>query len=197
MKRLYRYYKTAFLLFIAPLLFLCGNGLAAETYDIDLVHSSVVFRIKHLGISYVHGRFNGTTGSLVIDESDDKNNEIKVIVKSDSIDTYNPDRDKHLKSADFLDIEKHPEIIFESIYFIKKDDNLYDVKGELSLHGVTKIITVEAEHTGSGEDMWGGFRTGFEASFKVSRSEFGIKSLPGAVGDLIKMTVSVEAVLQK
>lgn len=176
---------------------ICGQSSAAETYDIDPVHSSVVFRIKHLGISYVYGRFNGLTGSLIIDQNNDKNNEINVTVKSDSVDTFNPDRDKHLKSADFLDAEKFPEILFESIYFIKKEDARYEVKGELNLHGVTKIITVEAEHTGSGEDMWGGFRIGFETSFIVSRSDFGIKSLPGAVGDLVKMTVSVEAVLRK
>lgn len=169
---------------------------AAQTYKIDPVHSSVVFRIKHLDITYVYGRFNSPSGMLQFDSNDDAGNSIEMTVETIHIDTNNAKRDAHLKSEDFFNNIKYPYISFKSKSFTKIEPDLYEVSGDLTLHGVTKPLTVTARHTGSGQDPWGGNRIGFETTFPIQRSDFGMSGMLNSVGDAVQITVSVEGIRQ-
>jgi polyisoprenoid-binding protein YceI len=169
---------------------------AAETYKLDPAHTSVVFRIKHLGVAYVYGRFNGPTGSFVFDESSPSKNSIQMQVDAQNVDTAVQKRDNHLKSPDFFNAGEHPLITFKSTSVKKSGADTYEITGDLTLLGKTKPITVKARQTGTGKDPWGNFRRGFEASFTVNRSDFGMDFMMKVVADDVLLTVSVEGIRQ-
>lgn len=186
---------------LAFLIYACGlmsvpspRAGAAETYKVDPVHSSVVFRISHLGFSYTYGRFNDISGVLCVDESDVSKCFIHMNVKVASIDTHNAERDKHLLGPEFFDANKFPLISFKSKSVRTLGNNRYEVTGDFSLHGVTRAIKVIAEHVGKGNDPWGGYRRGFECVFTIKRSDYGMKQMLGPVGDEVRIFLSVEAV---
>lgn len=169
----------------------------AEMFKVDPVHSAITFRIKHLGISYVHGRFNNAAGTIIFDEKTPANSSTKISVNVADIDTFKAERDKHLKSKDFFDAEKYPVISFQGESFKKVGENVYQVSGPLTFHGVTRPTTVEVRHIGSGFDPWGGFRAGFETSFTIKRSDFGMTHMLGSVGDEVHLTISIEGIRKK
>lgn len=169
---------------------------SAEEYKIDNVHSSVLFRIKHFDVSYFHGRFNRISGSVMFDKDNPENCSLEATVRVKSLDTNSSNRDRHLKSAEFFDAKKFPLLSFKSTAFKKAGSNSYQVSGDLTLHGVTRPITIPLEHTGSGPDAWGGFRVGFESTFTFKRSDFGMDGALRAVGDEVRLTISIEAVRQ-
>ena len=169
---------------------------AAETYKVDPVHSAISFKIKHLGIAYVRGRFNNASGTIIFDDKMPGKSSVEISVKVDDIDTVNAKRDKDLKSYNFFDAEKYPLISFQSETFKKTGEGTYEVSGRLSFHGVTRPFTVKVEHIGSGKDPWGGYRAGFETSFKVKRSDFGMTHMLGGVGDEVRLTVNIEGIRQ-
>lgn len=163
----------------------------AETYDVDPVHSVVLFRITHLNVSAFHGRFNDIAGSFTVD--DDGGGSVDITVKAESVDTGNQKRDDHLRSPDFFSVKQFPAITFQSKALKKLDGNRYEAKGTLGLHGVSKEVTVPLERIGSGEGM-GQHRTGFEAVFTIKRSEYGMNYGPGALGDDVRLTVAIEGI---
>lgn len=163
-------------------------------YKIDNVHSAVLFRVKHLGVSYCYGRFNEIEGKFSL--ADDANNSIEVTIKADSIDTNDKKRDEHLRNPDFFSVKQFPTITFKSKEFKKVGTNKYKVTGDLSLHGVTRTISVDLDHVGTGKDPWGGMRTGFEGSFEVKRSEYGMNYMPDGLGEDIRITVALEGIKQ-
>lgn len=167
-----------------------------QTYKIDPVHSNTWFRIRHMNISNFYGRFNETEGTIVIDDANPAACSVDARVKVDSIDTHNADRNKHLKSAEFFEVEKYPLIAFKSTAFRKVGEQMYEVKGDLTLHGVTRPLAVKLERTGSGPGMKGEYRAGFETTFEIKRSDFGMTQLLGGVGDEVRLIVSVEATRQ-
>lgn len=169
---------------------------AADVFKVDPVHSAITFRIKHLGISYVRGRFNNAFGTITLNDKMPGNSSVEISVKVDDIDTFNAKRDKHLKSHEFFDAQKYPLISFQSDTFKKTGEGTYEVGGRLSFHGVTRPLTVRVEYIGSGKDPWGGYRAGFETSFKVKRSDFGMKNMLGSVGDEVQLTVNIEGIRQ-
>ncbi|MBT8367962.1 MAG: YceI family protein [Deltaproteobacteria bacterium] len=169
---------------------------AAETYKLDPTHTSVVFRVKHLGVAYVYGRFNGPTGSFVFDESSPAKSSIEVQVNTKDVDTAVDKRDNHLRSPDFFNAAEHPLVSFKSTSVKKLNNDTYDVAGNLTLIGKSLPLTVKARHTGSGKDPWGNFRRGFETSFTIKRSEFGMNFMLGGVSDEVVITVSVEGIRQ-
>ncbi len=193
---------AAVVTFLLPLL--AGQGAAEapkegqgpETYRIDAVHSSNCFRIKHMNVAWFYGRFNELEGTIVYSEADPAACSFDVRIKADSIDTNNADRDKHLKSADFFEVEKYPELTFKSRSAKKLAESTLEVTGDLTLHGVTKPLTVKIEHTGSGPGMRGEHRAGFETTFEIKRTDYGMTKLLGGVGDEVRITVSLEAVRQ-
>jgi polyisoprenoid-binding protein YceI len=169
---------------------------AAENYKVDPVHSAVLFRIKHLNVSYFHGRFNETTGTFTYDRTDPANCAFDVTVHVDSLDTHSADRDRHVKSAQLLNAAEFGVIRFKSTKVAKAGADKYRVTGELSFHGTTKTITTTLERVGSGDDPWGGYRTGFETVFTIKRSDFGMGAMQGMLGDEVRLTVSLEGVRQ-
>ncbi len=169
---------------------------AAENYKLDPVHTSVVFRVKHLGIAYVFGRFNGPTGSFVFDESTPSNSSIEMTVNAKNVDTAFEKRDNHLRSPDFFNIADYPLISFKSNSVKKINPDIYEVSGNLTLLGKTRPVTVKAHATGSGKDPWGNFRKGFETAFSIKRSDFGMNFMMGGVSDEVNLTVSFEGIRQ-
>jgi polyisoprenoid-binding protein YceI len=167
---------------------------AADTYTLDAVHSTFMFKVKHLGASYSYGRFNESSGTFTLDTDNPANNSIEVEVKTESVDTANDARDKHLRSPDFFNAVEFPTLTFKSTSFKKVDDTHFEVTGDLTLHGVTKSITTTAELVGIGEGMKGEVRAGLEAIFTIDRTEFGMDYMPGPVGTDVEITVSVEGV---
>jgi len=187
------FFTTPFFL-AAFLLFLPLFVSAADTYKVDPAHSAIVFRIKHLGISYVYGRFHNPSGAVRFDEKATENGFVEISAKVQDIDTGNTQRDDHLKSPDFFHAEKFPLILFKSKGIKKREGRLYDVMGDMSLHGVTRPMSIVVEFTGSGKDPWGGYRVGAETTFNIKRSDYGMTTMLGPVGDDVRITVSIEAV---
>lgn len=190
--------KTTGLLVIALVLaagFLTPAA-AAETYRLDPAHTAVIFRVKHLGVAYVYGRFNGPGGTFVFDESSPAKSSIEIQVDAKNVDTAVEKRDNQLKSPDFFNAAEHPVIKFKSASVKKTGKDTYDISGDLTLLGKTRPITVKARQTGEGKDPWGNYRLGFETSFTVKRSDFGMDFMMGVAGDDVLLTVSVEGIRQ-
>jgi polyisoprenoid-binding protein YceI len=175
-------------------------GYVVGTWSIDPVHSDVSFSVRHLMVSKVKGRFRSVEGQIVtallpLESS------ATVTIDLASIDTGNEQRDNDLRSSAFLDIEHHPTMTYRSTAVTESGDG-YVVDGELSLHGVTKPVTLSVEVNGFGPDAWGGTRAGFSATGELSRKAFGIDTdmaLDGGgvvVGDKIHIAIEVEAILQ-
>ncbi len=183
-------------------LLLAAFSFAADTYDIDPIHTNVGFSVKHLVISNVHGKFKDFSGVIVLDNKDSGQSSVNGTIKAASIDTGNSDRDKHLKSPDFFDAEKFPEITFKSTK-VEKKGSAYQVTGNLTIRGVTKEVTFPAEVSGPVKDPWGNQKLGVEFALKINRQEFGLawnKALETGgfvVGDEVKIEISAEAGLKK
>ncbi len=169
---------------------------ASGTYRLDPVHSSNVFRIKHLNVANFYGRFNEMSGTFTLDDAAPENSRFEVTIKTASVDTNHPDRDKHVRSAEFFDVEKYPEMTFRSKAVKSAGENLLDVSGELTFRGVTRPLDVRIERTGSGPGLRGEFRAGFETTFTIKRSDFGMTALLTGLSDEVRITVSVEGVRQ-
>ena len=172
------------------------SAYAAETYKLDPAHTSVVYRVKYSGVTFVYGRFNGPTGSFVYDEASPSKSSIEMQVDANNIDTAVAKRDSHLKSPDFFNAGEHPLVTFKSTSVKKISSDTYQVSGNLTLLGKSRKLTVNAKHTGSGKDPWGNFRRGFETSFTIKRSEFGMDFMLGGISDDVGITVSVSGIRQ-
>lgn len=166
---------------------------AADTYAIDKAHTAALFKVDHLGFSYTWGRFNDIAGTIVWDDADPAASSVKIVIKTDSIDTGTPDKDKHLKSGDFFSVKEFPELTFVSKSIAKKGD-AYEVTGDFTLHGVTRTITIPVTKMGAGVDPWKKQRIGFDSQFSIKRSDYGMSfGLPG-VGDEVTIVFSTEGV---
>jgi polyisoprenoid-binding protein YceI len=174
--------------------------MSTTQWDFDLSHSSVNFHVRHLMVSKVHGRFSTWTGTLALDEADLTRSQLDVSIDAASIDTKEPKRDEHLRSADFLEVEKFPTITFKSTQITRKGDEEYEVAGDLTIHGVTRPVTLQVEGGGRVTDPWGGIRTGFSAKTSISRKDFGLTwnvALEAGgfmVSDKLEITLEIEAV---
>lgn len=176
--------------------FLAAPALAAETYKVDPVHSSTVFRIKHANASFFWGRFNEQSGTFTLDEADPAKSTFQITINADKVDTNNQKRDDHVKSPDFFNSKQYPAITFKSTKVEKGEGNVLNVTGDLSFHGVTKPITVAVELTGKGALPPNMPRAGIEATFTVKMSDFGIKGMPGALSDEVKVISGMSGVKQ-
>ncbi len=167
---------------------------AADTYEIDTAHSMIIFRAKHNGITYNYGRFNEFTGEITMD-ADVSNSTVEFEVKAASVDTGNEKRDQHLRSSDFFSAKQFPVITFKSTKVSAKagKEDVLEVTGDLELHGVKKSVTVDVEITGRSQGRQGESLIGFESTFTIQRSEFGMTYGMGSVSDDIRITVSIEA----
>lgn len=145
----------------------------ASTWKLDPSHTTVGFAAKHMMFTTVKGRFADVDGTVTVNGDSPESASIAVDMKAVSIDTGFAQRDAHLRSPDFLDVEKHPDITFRSTA-IQGDKESFRVTGELSINGITRDITLDAIYEGTGTDPWGGARMGFSASAKFDRREYGL-----------------------
>jgi len=181
------------LLALAPLAMASKSNIAAkETFNIDSVHSTAIFRVQHLGAGNFYGRFNELEGT--IDWDAETGPSFDVSIKIESVDSGNEALDKHLKNADFFDAKQFPTMTFKSTGAKKMGDN-WKVTGEMTMHGVTKAVEVDMEFVGRA-DVGRGDRVGFETTFTVKRSDFGMNwgVENGALGDATKIIVSLEGI---
>ena len=173
---------------------------ATRTWTIDLAHSMVEFSVKHMMFSTVKGLFTDFSGTIELDDQDIANSSVDVVIQAASIDTRDEGRNAHLKSADFFDVETYPTITFKSTSVEPKDDEEFNVTGDLTLHGVTKPVVLKVEQTGRGMSPFGFEVAGFSAKTKISRKDFGLNwnaalETGGVlVGDEIKISIEIEAV---
>jgi len=151
------------------------NPASTITWKLDPAHSSAEFKIKHMMISNVKGSFSGLSGTLVEHKTDDTLSSVEATVDIGTINTGDPQRDAHLKSGDFFEHEKHPHMTFKSTKVEKKAEDEYKVTGDLTLHGITKPVTFEAEGPSApAKDPWGNTRIGLSATAKINRKDFGL-----------------------
>ncbi len=192
MKTRKRIYGIFFLALLSSGLVIPRATTAAEIYRIDPDHSAITFKVKHMGIAFVFGRFNNMEGTYAFDDHAPENCFIDVRVKAANIDTGNAKRDNHLRSPDFFDAENFPDIAFKSVFVKKLQESIYEVVGYMTLHGISQFVTVQAAKTGTIQIPGGEVRTGFETTFTILRSDYGMKYMLGGVGDKVELTVSVE-----
>lgn len=177
---------------------LASSFVSADDYSIDKSHSSIGFSAKHLMVSKTTGHFSDYDGSITFDPNNLEASKINITVQSASIDTNMEKRDAHLKNADFLDVEKFPEITFVSKSITKTDD-AYQLTGDLTIKGVTKEISVPAEISGPINSPMGGSVIGIESNFKINRQDYGVtwnKAMDNGglvVSDEVNVGVSIEA----
>lgn len=176
-----------------------------KTWQLDASHSSVEFAVTHMMFATVRGRFKRLTGSMLVDEENPDRSSIEVEIDAASIDTGSPDRDRHLRSADFLDVENFPTIIFQSTRIEgahKKPGDRFRVGGNLSIRGRSVPLTLDATFNGVGKDPWGHQRAGFSATTEIDRRDWGLEwnqalETGGVlVGHTVKVQADVEAVQQ-
>lgn len=171
----------------------------AADYIIDTKgqHAFINFRVSHLGYSWVYGTFRDFSGSFTYDKANPSLDKVDVVINTKSIDTNHAKRDEHLRSNSFLDVEKFGQAKFVSTKVTPQADNKLDIEGNLTLHGVTKPVTIHASFVGEGKDAWGGYRAGFigTTTFKLQDFDISTKDL-GNVNEEVEMTLSVEGVRQ-
>jgi len=174
---------------------------AAEegTWTIDPAHTQAEFGVRHMMISTVRGRFAEVAGTITVDPNDISSSSVDVRIGANSIDTGNGDRDRHLRSPDFFDVETHPEITFRSTGVSAADGKL-QVHGDLTIRGTTRQVVLDAEELGAGVDPWGQRRVGFRGETRIHRKDFGLswnQALEAGgvlVGDEVRITLEVQAI---
>lgn len=170
----------------------------AANYVIDSkgAHASINFKIKHLGYSWLVGRFDDFSGAFTFDEKNPSASSIKVEIETASVNSNHAERDKHLRGADFLNVTAHPKASFESTSIDVDGNGKGVIKGKLTLNGVTKEITIDAEHIGGGDDPWGGYRQGFAGTTKLSLADFGINYNLGPQSKEVELDLNIEGIRQ-
>jgi polyisoprenoid-binding protein YceI len=175
---------------------------AADTYVIDKAHSEALFTIKHL-MSRVTGRFNDFSGAVSVDPADPAASSVEFTINAASIDTQVADRDKDLRSPNFFDVEKYPTITFKSSKVTPAGKDKYTVEGTLTLHGVSKTVSLPVEFLGFGKDPWGNEKAGFAVETTLNRKDYGLlwnKALDQGgflLGDDVKVVINLETAKKK
>ncbi len=171
-----------------------GAAAAGGPYTVDTSHTSVIYRIRHNDVAYFYGRFNDITGSIDYDSASPAKGSVSLTIKTQSVDTKNTRRDDDLRSPSFFNAAQFPEIVFNSTAIRKVADDTFDVTGNLSLRGVTKLLTLRVKQTGSRTNQQGRPLVGFETTFTLKRSDYGITwMLDAGLGDEVTIMVGIEA----
>lgn len=167
---------------------------AAEEYRIDPEHSFIHFRVSHLGIAWVQGRFNRFEGEFRFDEATPADSRVSVTIDATSVDSNHAERDRHLRSDDFLDARRFPSASFVATGLEDHGDGRAVLTGELTLRGVTRPVTIDVHHIGHGPDPWGGYRRGFEGRTRFALADFGITYDLGPAAREVELTLSIEGI---
>ena len=171
---------------------------ATRTLGIDRSHSEVAFQVRHL-LSKVRGRFSDYSGTIQFDPSSPEQSRVEVTIQAASIDTAEPQRDAHLRSADFFEVDTYPTLTFTSTAITPRGGERYDVGGDLTIHGVTRQVTLPASFLGAAKDPWGNEKFVFEAEVTLNRKDFGLhwnaalETGGFLVGDEVKVELSIQA----
>ena len=189
--------KTLVALALGGALMGAGQVMAAD-YAIDKQgqHAFVNFKISHLGYSWLYGTFKDFDGSFSFDAKSPEASKVKVNLKTASLDSNHAERDKHLRSADFLNVSKHPTATFTSTSVKSTGEGTADITGDLTLNGVTKPVVIAAKFIGEGKDPWGGYRAGFEGSTLLKLKDFDIQKDLGPASQDVELIISVEGIRQ-
>ncbi len=187
----------------APLLALTFFAVAATpdrataadyAIDTDGAHASINFRVKHLGYSWLVGRFDKFSGIFSFDPEKPEASKVTVEIDTASVNSNHARRDKHLRSGDFLDVDKFPKARFVSSKIAKTGATTGVITGNLTLRGVTREVAIQAEHIGGGKDPWGGFRNGFSGTTSFKLADFGVPRDLGPASKTVELTLHVEGV---
>ncbi|MDE0890604.1 MAG: YceI family protein [Planctomycetota bacterium] len=168
------------------------SAATAEAFEVDLVHSSIIFRVKHANVSYAYGRFNEFSGEIQWSPEQLGDTSVSFEVKADSVDTNNEGRDEHLCGPDFFSCKEFPTWSFQSKKVEALGEDRYAVSGEMTMRGEKKDLRFEMDMTGEGEQR-GTKKIGFETTFSIKRSEFGMDYGLKGIGDDVRVTMSIEA----
>ncbi|MEH6651474.1 MAG: YceI family protein [Motiliproteus sp.] len=167
-------------------------NLSAAEYTVDPVHTFITFKVQHLGVSWLQGRFNDITGSFSYDADNSTTSNVNMTVNTTSVDSNHAERDKHLRSEDFLETDKFPTASFQSTGF-----DGTTLKGDLTLHGVTAPISIAVTKVGEGKDPWGGYRAGFVGTYNLKRADFDISYNLGPAAEVVEMEFNIEGIQNK
>ncbi len=191
------YFHPLWALCLTVLLFF-STSVYARDYVIDTkgMHASIQFRIKHLGFSWLTGRFEDFDGTFNYDKRQPENSKIEITVQTTSINTNHAERDKRLRNEKFLDAKTYPEATFISRSFAPLGEGLFTLKGDLNLHGITRQISMQVKHIGEGRDPWGKFRRGFEGTFEITLADYGITEFLGKDARTMELIVNLEGIRQ-
>jgi len=189
--------KTLAALALGSALLSTGQAMAAD-YVIDKQgqHAFVNFKISHLGYSWLYGTFKDFDGRFSFDEQNPEASKVQVSINTASVDSNHAERDKHLRSGDFLNVGEHPTATFESTGVKSTGSGTADISGNLTLNGVTKPVVIAARFVGQGDDPWGGYRAGFEGSTKLKLKDFDIQKDLGPAAQEVELILSMEGVRQ-
>lgn len=179
-------------------LMLASSPLYAADYVIDSkgAHAAIEFRISHLGIGWVTGRFNTFEGQFSYEATQPENSKVSVEIDTSSLDSNHAERDKHIRGSDFLDVTAFPKATFVSTEYSDNGDGSASMIGDLTLHGVTKPVVVAVSKVGEGNDPWGGFRAGFEGTAEIKLKDFGIDYNLGPAAETLYLDLYVEGIKQ-
>lgn len=170
----------------------------AADYIIDTkgAHAFIQFKIKHLGYSWLYGRFDDFSGKFTYDAAKPEASKVNVTINTKSINSAHAERDKHLRGKDFLNVAKYPKASFSSTSFKPLGNGKFEMKGNLTLHGVTKNITIDVAEVGGGKDPWGGVRQGFSGTTTIALKDFGINYNLGPASTHVDLILDVEGIRQ-
>ena len=189
--------KTLAALAIGSALLSAGSAMAADyVIDKEGQHAFVDFKISHLGYSYITGTFKDLDGKFSFDAAKPEDAKVEVNVRTASVFSNHAERDKHLRSADVLNVGAHPVATFKSTSVKPTGERSFDITGDLSLNGVTRPVTIRASLIGEGKDPWGGYRAGFEGATRLKLKDFAIATDLGPASQEVELTLSVEGVRQ-
>jgi len=196
--KIYKFLTIAWLFIAAP------SFAGTSAWKIDRDHTSAQFKVQHMVITSVRGEFSDVQGKVLLDDQDLTRSSVEAVISADSISTNHAKRDAHLKSADFFDVAKFPDLTFTSKKVVKEGENKFHILGDLTMHGVTKEVELQVSGpTRAIKDPWGNTRMGAQASTVVDRRDFGLtwnKLLEAGgllVGNEVEITIDVELIQQK
>lgn len=172
---------------------LCSSNCHAADYDLDNSHTSLIFGVSHFGYSFTYGRFNTLTGGFSFDKEKPAEASFKFEIETGSVDTNDAKRDEHLQGPDFFDAKQFPKITFESTAVREADEGL-EMVGNMTMHGVTKEVTIPFKYLGEGKGPYGKYRCGFSAQVMLQRGDYGMKAMAPMIGDDVSITFSFEGI---
>ncbi|MGI9429895.1 MAG: YceI family protein [Bythopirellula sp.] len=188
--------QTATTLLACYFMLIAARVTAADSYSLDMSHTSIVFGISHFNYSYTYGRFNKAQGSFRWDNANPAAGQFVLAIDAASIDTNDPKRDDHLRNADFFNANQFPQIVFQSTAIKPTGSNNFDVLGNLTMHGVTKQVTLPVRKLGEGQGPYGKHRCGFFCQTTLNRSDFGMSNMIPNIGNQVAITISFEGIRQ-